>query len=377
MGPDVALAREASRRMATGAIPSAREKLEECVKLLLNRGPATKEFDVRVLPAAQIGVLTNHEIVIERRENGSCLYVPDEILKKKDLERFINRFEVVRKICTSGPVLAASAGWAVWDLGDASRAGDYARIAFCSNLENAQLIADSYFLAASEGYRDLRAAIRSHWIPWDERKQIVFWRGSTTGERRHKPAAQEPLRDWRWLQRLHLCDWAVKSRQSQRLDIGVVERVRGGFAQIPEKFLARRIRDAGFLRQRAGKLDFLRYRYIVDIDGNASAWSGLFTAMLLGATIFKVASPFGFRQWYYGKLAAWENYIPVKADLTDFDEQIDWAFSHPRRCAEMGEAIKGLADRLTYEKELQHSTEVVRQALANGAGRSRGGNLEK
>jgi hypothetical protein len=369
-----ALASEASGLSAAGAMPLAREKLESCVKLILNKGPGAKQFDVRVLPAAQIGALTNHEAILDLTGNRRYLYVPDTVLKKPHLGNFLRRFEVLRKVCITGSVLAVSGGRVVWDLGDASRAGKYARIAFCSNLENACLIADSQFLVASEGYWDLRATIRSHWIPWDARKPIVFWRGNTTGLRRRKLEPQQPFQDWRWLQRLHLCDWATGSPQRQRLDIGIVERVRGGFAQIPEEFLADRIRHSGFLRQRAGKLDFLSFRYIVDIDGNASAWSGLFTAMLMGATIFKVASPFGFRQWYYDKLVAWENYIPVKADLSDFDERIEWAFSHPDQCARMARSIKALADQLTYEKELRHSAEVVRQALVKEAcaGNSRG-----
>jgi len=147
------------------------------------------------------------------------------------------------------------------------------------------------------------------------------------------------------------------------MDIGVVEAPGGGLAA--EEFLAIAIKEAGFVKQRSKKLDFLNYRYIVDIDGYANAWDGLFTAMLMGATVFKVASPYGFRQWYYDKLVPWQNYIPVSADLNDLDDRIDWALSHPDDCADMGHSLADLAKQMSYEREFLRSAEVVRQMFAN------------
>ena len=40
-----------------------------------------------------------------------------------------------------------------------------------------------------------------------------------------------------------------------------------------------------------------------------------FTRLLMGCCVIKVASPFGYRQWYYGDLVPWRHYVPVAADM--------------------------------------------------------------
>jgi Glycosyl transferase family 90 len=352
------LAREASALALAGRKPEARNKFEECLNLVLSRGGETGRFRASFLKDA---VLKNHEIMVTIDGEARHLYFPFAVVNR-NLPRVLHRIEAVRQLCMSGPVLEASRGQAIWDFGDASSAETNPPIAFCSNSENSHLVADSVFLL-NEGYKELRTAVQSAWIPWHERSQIVFWRGSVTGQRRYRPERGKPIDDWRWLQRLHLCDAAATSVLRHRLDVGVVTSSGEDFAQIRDEAWANSVRTAGFVRPRCDKFDFLGYRYLIDIDGNGNAWSGLFSAMLMGATIFKVASPMAFRQWYYDKLIPWENYIPVSADLSDLDDRLEWAFSHPRQCAEMGASIKDIADRMTYESELKRSAITVRQAL--------------
>ena len=376
MKPELAaLAQEIRKLVSAGEISRARETMAQVLNRLLNRDPMIGRMNVKLAPIKDIGVLTHHESLITISGENRNLYIPNEILDR-NFDGLIPRYEAIHQLCMTAPVLGVTEGQAIWDLGDASTEGEYPRVCYSSNLPNARLIADMYFMLIYRGYSDLRAAIRSRWIAWRERKDAILWRGGTTGKRAYKPELEEPFRDWGWLQRLRLCDVAAQSPHRESLDIGVVEAGQGGFVQIWEDFLVRAINDSGFVRPRCGKLDYLKYRYIVDIDGNGNAWDGLFTAMLMGATVFKVTSPSGFRQWYYDKLVPWENYIPVKADLSDFDEQVEWAFGHPEECAAMGAAIKALADRMTYETELEYSAHVLRRALAGpppeaigGAGR--------
>ena len=47
---------------------------------------------------------------------------------------------------------------------------------------------------------------------------------------------------------------------------------------------------------------YMRSRHLIDIDGWANSWSGLFQKLLSGSTVLKVASNKGFRQWYYDRL---------------------------------------------------------------------------
>lgn len=58
-------------------------------------------------------------------------------------------------------------------------------------------------------------------------------------------------------------------------------------------------------------------RFALDVDGNTNAWANLFQRLLLGCCVIKVASPFGYRQWYYDDLVPWVHYVPVRADMAD------------------------------------------------------------
>jgi len=109
------------------------------------------------------------------------------------------------------------------------------------------------------------------------------------------------------------------------------------------------------LRERCDRTDFLKYRYLIDIDGNSNSWSGLFEAMLMGACVLKVASPAGFREWYYDRLVPWENFIPVKQDMSDLEEGAEWAISHEAECRSMAENLRQLAESLEFEREFEES----------------------
>ena len=44
--------------------------------------------------------------------------------------------------------------------------------------------------------------------------------------------------------------------------------------------------------------------------------------MLGGSVPLKVETPYG--QWFYGALKPYRNYVPVKGDLSDVVEQVEW-----------------------------------------------------
>tara|TARA_B110000285_G_C14615769_1_gene376894 strand:- start:64 stop:231 length:168 start_codon:yes stop_codon:yes gene_type:complete len=44
--------------------------------------------------------------------------------------------------------------------------------------------------------------------------------------------------------------------------------------------------------------------------------------MLSGSVALKVDSDFG--QWFYGAIKPYKHYVPVKNDLSDLVEQVEW-----------------------------------------------------
>ena len=68
----------------------------------------------------------------------------------------------------------------------------------------------------------------------------------------------------------------------------------------------------------------LKYKYVINIHGNGNEWSNRFRMLLSsGALVLKQESTL-FEYWERN-LRPFEHYIPVKADLSDLIEKVEWA----------------------------------------------------
>lgn len=72
--------------------------------------------------------------------------------------------------------------------------------------------------------------------------------------------------------------------------------------------------------------DHFHYKYLLDVDGNSSTYSRCRWILASNSVLLKVSSDF--TQWYYKLLAPYENYIPVRQDLSDLLEIFDWLTQH-------------------------------------------------
>ncbi len=76
-----------------------------------------------------------------------------------------------------------------------------------------------------------------------------------------------------------------------------------------------------------------KYRYLLDVEGgpshNASTGYSLRVKFLLhcGRLLFMVDRPLW--SWAESRLEPWVHYVPVKRDLSDLDEKIQWADDNP------------------------------------------------
>jgi len=253
------------------------------------------------------------------------------------LQRSLAVVVVLDELFLNGPAGAARF------LADTTDAAHVARACFCSAVPQSCLLPDSDFIA-SEGYETTRELVRRNACAWDERSPTVFWRGATTGQRRHTPPGPDAIEDdFTWLPRLDLCRRARDSAQRERYDLGVA-----GIARITEPHLLARIEASGFCKPRVGREAFLNRKAIIVIDGNANAWSALFCALLTGACVLKVDSPRGFKQWYYDELVPWRHFVPVSDNLHDLDERVAWVFARDSEEArDIGMAGQAFAEAMT------------------------------
>lgn len=248
----------------------------------------------------------------------------------------------------------------VVDLGDGDDRGDYPRVAYSSTRADAVLVPDPFFHMA-ENYVLVREFAATQARPWRERKDVFLWRGTAGG----RPLAPLPQGDfdihcsdnWRWVQRLQFCSVSRNSAHRDKLDVGLT-----GFHQVEQQPLREKLVAADFVRPEMIKERFFDYQYLFDIDGWTNSWS-LLDKLIMGAVILKVASPQGYRQWYYDRLLPWTHFIPIAADLSYFDDKIAWALAHPQDCEAMAAHAAQLAETIQLETELRDAAERVKAIL--------------
>lgn len=178
------------------------------------------------------------------------------------------------------------------------------------------LIPDTDF-AGTDGYRNLREEVDRDDRPWSEKSGKLFWRGSMSGF----PYQVYDLLQRR-SQRALLVEWAGEHH-------GICD------AEVA-KDVSRR--------------EQLGYKYLMDVDGNANDWSGLFWKLYSNSVVFKVCSHF--EQWYYARIKPWVHYVPVMQDLSDLEEKFRWALDHDDECLRIARSGREFAELMTFDNEL-------------------------
>jgi hypothetical protein len=206
---------------------------------------------------------------------------------------------------------------------------------------NVYLIPDPYFIGMG-GYQKLRDFALSVRLPaWSQRSSVLTWRGSVTGRGAYATIDDIP--------RVRL---ALMCREMPGTDVrlsGAHPTMQNIFPlELINEFLAANGIFGNWFEMRK----FGEYKFVLDIDGHANAW-GFFEKLLLGCCILKVESQY--EQWFYESVRPWTHYVPVRADLSDLQEKLDWCIDNDAECGWIaGNGFK-LAHSITPERAL-HDT---------------------
>jgi hypothetical protein len=92
--------------------------------------------------------------------------------------------------------------------------------------------------------------------------------------------------------------------------------------------------------QQIQREEMINYKYILDIDGNASTWDATAWKLNSGSVIFKTDS--NWVQWFYDDYKPWTHYIPVNDDFSDIQEKFKWCEEHQAECEEIVKNAKKL-----------------------------------
>ena len=90
--------------------------------------------------------------------------------------------------------------------------------------------------------------------------------------------------------------------------------------------------------------EMVNYKYILDIDGNASTWDGTAWKLNSGSVIMKSNSCW--RQWFYDEYIPWVHYVPLEDDFSDIQEKFQWCEANQGKCEEIVKNAKALFQKI-------------------------------
>ena len=220
-----------------------------------------------------------------------------------------------------------------------------ARFAFSSFNPQTILLPDPHFYL-NRGYKSLDIMAASG-PAWHDRTDDIIWRGATTGIGHisiDESVADNPV----VLQRLRLAYLAKGSEvdfKFVKMDINAQH-----FELMKKEGLT-----GEFVKQNS----WLNRKYAIDVDGMTNTWGNFIIRLKLGCCVLKVDSVLGFRQWYYDRIVPWEHYVPVKADLSDFFEKVEWVKTNQDKAAEIAMNGQAFARTLTFESARSEALELI------------------
>ncbi|HEY3500003.1 MAG TPA: glycosyl transferase family 90 [Polyangiaceae bacterium] len=184
---------------------------------------------------------------------------------------------------------------------------------------------------ALRGHESLERAIdrASRENPWERKRPLAFWRGAPTGGRYDQPA-------WREIPRARLVELSL--RRPDLVDARFTSRTHG--ADRNEE-LAKR----GAFAESVSPEQSLGFRYLIDVDGNASSWSRVVWTLRSNSLLLKQASPYV--QWFYPWLEAGRHFVEIASDMSDLEAKLAWAREHDGEARAVADAGSTFAkDRL-------------------------------
>jgi hypothetical protein len=105
--------------------------------------------------------------------------------------------------------------------------------------------------------------------------------------------------------------------------------------------------------------DQIHYKYVLDIDGNASTYDATAWKLNCGSVIFKPRS--GWTQWFYDEYCAPGRYfIEIKDDFSDVAEKFAWCQAHPAECEAMVRRCRALFQRVyAFDAVVERVAEAI------------------
>ncbi|OQS01999.1 hypothetical protein THRCLA_05599 [Thraustotheca clavata] len=207
--------------------------------------------------------------------------------------------------------------------------------------------------------------------PWEDKVNTAFFRGTATGGGTTIDTNQ----------RLHLAHlsnlWKTESEYLHLMEplpyldaeITAWNLRDKKIAKSPMTFV-RKERFQGRGEFTAGKHHYIpmyeqsKYKYILYVEGHCAANRYAFL-MRLGGVILKVTSKcVADEMWYTPLLQPMVDHVPIKADLSDLAEKIQWCRDNDDKCREIANRAKWLYDNYVSKQGIHDYMELITTQIA-------------
>ncbi|KAJ7617352.1 glycosyl transferase family 90-domain-containing protein [Roridomyces roridus] len=172
-------------------------------------------------------------------------------------------------------------------------------------------------------------------VSWEDKKPVLYWRGSVAGGMIHGE-------NYRAFPRFRLIDLSRAHPGTMNValtrwntwcdgdcDQGAIER------------------EYEFDLAGSPQEELYKYKYAMDLDGHG--WSGRFHGLLAsGSLVFKSTV---FTEYFSQWLRPYEHYIPVRPDLTDLPDKLEWARTHDEEARRIQQAGKEFVERVITDRQ--------------------------
>jgi hypothetical protein len=161
-------------------------------------------------------------------------------------------------------------------------------------------------------------------LKWKEKKSMAVFRGSNTGcgyntnnnirLKLAKLGLSYPL-----LLNVGITNWNLrirKNKDSEYLQIPDIEQL-----QLVDKLTPQQQSN---------------YKYLINVDGHVSAFR-LSLELSMGCCILLVESAEKWKMWFSDMLEPYVHYVPIKSDLSDLIDQINWCKKHDEECQKIAQ----------------------------------------
>ena len=182
------------------------------------------------------------------------------------------------------------------------------------------------------------------WSEWANKKNKVVWRGSNTGGIIYDTSIYA-LED---MPRMKLIDWSHSTNIKEKIEVDIALNAiilhQGPNAESINNELREKYPHS--TSHYMSIADQFKSKYLIVVDGNT--WPGRLSAFLMSGSVILLATIF--IDWVTINLEPWVHYVPIKMDMSDLDEKLQWLINHDKEAEMIGKRGRDFALRhLRYQ----------------------------